>query len=313
MPANRSLKTTSVRANPAYDVTVPVTAYHIPPLTFTAHPLLSHSPSTPLRSFSPTSSTSELGSDSVAPCEEHIKRPPNAFILYRMEFSKKQKDSTTAGAVRERVVSQNAAAAWQALGTEGKKPYYEWANIAKAEHKRKYPNYKFMPKRKAVSTKAQNKKVPISHKTATTNNIDQLVSPLQASDIVAPSLDFVHPGFPTFSPIHDNAIYSTFAPTAASLASADWRTAWESGAFPPQLPTHTTLEALPPMPSISSNLFMSYQATMEQLPMNVTTSEQVASYEGFDLLDTADFGYSQYIQDLFSVAFEPSSFHPFTF
>ncbi|KAI8997009.1 hypothetical protein BDB01DRAFT_862821 [Pilobolus umbonatus] len=75
-----------------------------------------------------------------------IPRPLNCFLLYRLE---KQKEivAKCAGA-NHRDISKIIAKWWKEASDEEKKPFREQAKIAKLEHSKLYPDYKYMPKKK---------------------------------------------------------------------------------------------------------------------------------------------------------------------
>jgi hypothetical protein len=87
---------------------------------------------------------------STPPAEQHIPRPPNCFILFRAAYLKSIANSTSGdnGRQQQKDVSQEAAAAWNALSPEDKEPYKVQAEIAKAEHARMYPGWVYRPKMK---------------------------------------------------------------------------------------------------------------------------------------------------------------------
>lgn len=75
--------------------------------------------------------------------EEHIKRPPNAFICFRTHFY-----GTVVRVEKHNAnISQSAGKAWAALSAEKKAPHYAKAKFLKEEHKRKYPYWKYRPKK----------------------------------------------------------------------------------------------------------------------------------------------------------------------
>ena len=77
--------------------------------------------------------------------KDHIPRPPNAFILYRSELCKECPERNN------RHISQIAGVLWRNMSEEKKDFYRAQAAQALAEHKLKYPNYKFSPVAKGGS------------------------------------------------------------------------------------------------------------------------------------------------------------------
>ncbi|KAF8350341.1 hypothetical protein F5887DRAFT_297550 [Amanita rubescens] len=102
---------------------------------------LNTSPRTPPATV-PEQSYSESVS-SVPEEQGHIPRPRNAFIIFRSQFglSCKAREAHP----HQNFVSRGAAEAWNKLSDEEKHPYRLQADEEKREHRRKYPNYTYMP------------------------------------------------------------------------------------------------------------------------------------------------------------------------
>ncbi|KAI0072644.1 hypothetical protein K474DRAFT_1604724, partial [Panus rudis PR-1116 ss-1] len=68
----------------------------------------------------------------------HIRRPRNCFIIYladkRKELQGNQKD-----------VTQTVGAMWAKEEPEVRQHYARLADMERAEHKRKYPDYRYAP------------------------------------------------------------------------------------------------------------------------------------------------------------------------
>ncbi|CAH7686194.1 expressed protein [Phakopsora pachyrhizi] len=77
---------------------------------------------------------------------EKLPRPPNSWILYRSDKIVEMK-SLNLG-LAQSVLSKEIAAKWHNETSEVKKEYEKKAEIIKAEHAAKYPDYKYNPKRK---------------------------------------------------------------------------------------------------------------------------------------------------------------------
>ncbi|KDR72415.1 hypothetical protein GALMADRAFT_229167 [Galerina marginata CBS 339.88] len=82
--------------------------------------------------------------------ENHIPRPPNAFILFRSSFIKSQHVST-AVETNHSTLSKIIGLTWQSLPEEQRQVWHMKAKEALDEHKRKFPKYAFRP----VQTKAK--------------------------------------------------------------------------------------------------------------------------------------------------------------
>lgn len=82
--------------------------------------------------------------------ENHIPRPPNAFILFRSSFIKSQHVSTEVE-TNHSTLSKIIGLTWQNLPEEERQVWHLKAKEALDEHKRKFPKYAFRP----VQTKAK--------------------------------------------------------------------------------------------------------------------------------------------------------------
>ena len=82
--------------------------------------------------------------------DNHIPRPPNAFILFRSSFIKNQHVSTEVE-TNHSTLSKIIGLTWQNLPEEERQLWHSKAKEALEEHKRKFPKYAFRP----VQTKAK--------------------------------------------------------------------------------------------------------------------------------------------------------------
>ncbi|KAH9812119.1 hypothetical protein DFH28DRAFT_1130377 [Melampsora americana] len=90
-----------------------------------------------------------------------LPRPPNSWILYRSEKILEMKSMDLG--LAQSILSKEIAARWREEPSEVKKLYERKAEIIKAEHAAKHPDYKYNPKRhKKNVEKSQNKSTPIS-------------------------------------------------------------------------------------------------------------------------------------------------------
>ncbi|RPD63730.1 HMG-box [Lentinus tigrinus ALCF2SS1-6] len=83
----------------------------------------------------------------VAGKPEKIPRPPNAWIIYRTDRLNEWKDTRGPNdpPVKQADISRMIGTRWRFEADHVKLEYEKRAAIAKAEHKRKYPNYKYNP------------------------------------------------------------------------------------------------------------------------------------------------------------------------
>jgi hypothetical protein len=81
--------------------------------------------------------------------QQHIPRPRNAFIIFRVDFSAQWR--TTRGQKRgtaNATISKAAGETWRELGVQGQARYQRRAAIEKAEHKKQFPSYTYTPIKK---------------------------------------------------------------------------------------------------------------------------------------------------------------------
>ncbi|ETW80936.1 hypothetical protein HETIRDRAFT_476671, partial [Heterobasidion irregulare TC 32-1] len=130
-------------------------------------PLYTFLPPSPLSSYPPspllylpltvtlTSSEPMSGPTRTArPTGANPPRPPNAWILYRSDRLRAL-PPVAPGAPRrpQSEISKEIARMWKNEAEETKSEYERRAELAKAEHARQYPNYRFCPMKKADKDK----------------------------------------------------------------------------------------------------------------------------------------------------------------
>ncbi|KIK64538.1 hypothetical protein GYMLUDRAFT_416293 [Collybiopsis luxurians FD-317 M1] len=76
--------------------------------------------------------------------ENHIPRPPNAFILFRSSFIKSQHVSTEVE-TNHSTLSKIIGLTWQNLPEDERQVWHGKAKAALDDHKRKFPQYAFRP------------------------------------------------------------------------------------------------------------------------------------------------------------------------
>ena len=136
----------------------------VTPVTFTEEP-------SPIESAEPASSlfpsNSEGGAGPKKPghgkkkADDHIPRPPNAFILFRSSFIKSRHVSTEVE-TNHSTLSKIIGLTWQNMPHEERQIWHSKAKVAQAEHKRKFPDYAFRPshvKSKASANAGEKRKV----------------------------------------------------------------------------------------------------------------------------------------------------------
>ncbi|PBL02461.1 hypothetical protein ARMGADRAFT_255701 [Armillaria gallica] len=85
-----------------------------------------------------------------------IPRPPNAFILFRSDILKKIREKDPKNKTgKQRFLSRVAGEAWRRTIPEERQAFNKLAEEARADHLKKYPNYKFSPQRKGPRMKGR--------------------------------------------------------------------------------------------------------------------------------------------------------------
>ncbi|RGB30858.1 hypothetical protein C1646_744679 [Rhizophagus diaphanus] len=90
-----------------------------------------------------------------------VPRPPNAFIIYHRNKSKELAKFKSNGKSEsnERHPSKTVAEMWKEEPAEIKLQYQREADLALVEHKKKYPFYKYKPKKKDGKNKSKSQQV----------------------------------------------------------------------------------------------------------------------------------------------------------
>jgi hypothetical protein len=102
-------------------------------------------PSAPEPLFPPSESPSRSGpAHSKRKPDNHIPRPPNAFILFRSSFIKSQHVSTEVE-TNHSTLSKIIGLTWQNLPDTERQVWHAKAKAKLDEHKRKFPEYAFRP------------------------------------------------------------------------------------------------------------------------------------------------------------------------
>lgn len=83
-----------------------------------------------------------------------VPRPPNAFIVFRCEYSRvhaQEHREGDASPVAEKTLSKRAGEAWKKLSVAEQEPYKVRAELAREDHAKRYPNYRYKPRRRQGS------------------------------------------------------------------------------------------------------------------------------------------------------------------
>lgn len=133
----------------------------VTPITFYDPPSPEDPPSTGML-FPPTgevlSPTRARSGHAKKKPENHIPRPPNAFILFRSSFIKNQHVSSDVE-TNHSTLSKIIGLTWQNLPPEERQIWHAKAKIALEEHKRKFPQYTFRPLHTKGKGAAEKRKV----------------------------------------------------------------------------------------------------------------------------------------------------------
>ncbi|KAF8651835.1 hypothetical protein AX16_004635 [Volvariella volvacea WC 439] len=121
-------------------------APNLTPGTFNDPPPMVEVPSCESLLFPPAEDcpTTRRSGHSKKKPENHIPRPPNAFILFRSSFIKSQHVSNEVE-TNHSTLSKIIGLTWQNLPNEERQVWHAKAKIALEEHKRKFPQYAFRP------------------------------------------------------------------------------------------------------------------------------------------------------------------------
>ncbi|TFK21245.1 hypothetical protein FA15DRAFT_85434 [Coprinopsis marcescibilis] len=76
--------------------------------------------------------------------ENHIPRPPNAFILFRSSFIKSQHVSTSVE-TNHSTLSKIIGMTWKNMSEDERQVWHAKAKVEQEEHRRKFPKYAFRP------------------------------------------------------------------------------------------------------------------------------------------------------------------------
>ena len=143
-----------------YSLTLQCTSSSTPPPIFTR----TFSPDSPLRSSSPFTPEhkrrkSSCSSDLVERRpkkgdEDYVKRPENAFILFRRKCCEDRQQAEDVAALdgptkkqRQADLSKTISQQWKSLSVEERQFWEQMAKDKKKEHEQLYPNYVYRPQR----------------------------------------------------------------------------------------------------------------------------------------------------------------------
>ena len=122
--------------------------------------------STPTSNVQPAPEPQAKKSHARKQPEGHIRRPRNAFILFRCDFVA-QKKIPASVEPDHRNISRIVGRIWRAMSDEDRRPWIEEAKREREKHKRLYPQYRYSPSSAATAAatsalkekRAQNRKI----------------------------------------------------------------------------------------------------------------------------------------------------------
>ncbi|PFH47764.1 hypothetical protein AMATHDRAFT_123355, partial [Amanita thiersii Skay4041] len=142
-------------ANVSFADTITPTSFEVPssPLSDDSMPPLIELPPAEFHLFTPMSEPGfKRAPHSKKKPENHIPRPPNAFILFRSSFIKSQ--HVSAGVeTNHSTLSKIIGMTWQNLPEDERQAWHAKAKIALDEHRRRFPKYTFRPTQNKVRCK----------------------------------------------------------------------------------------------------------------------------------------------------------------
>lgn len=115
----------------------------------------------------------------------HIKRPMNAFMIWSR--IKRKEISKVHPKMHNSEISKKLGIQWkQQLSEKDKEPFQEEAKRVSAEHKQKYPNYKYKPRKKVNRQRQQRQRRPLTSNSAPASSdissMQRSLMPSAASD-----------------------------------------------------------------------------------------------------------------------------------
>ncbi|KAF5311069.1 hypothetical protein D9619_007656 [Psilocybe cf. subviscida] len=272
-PSNSPFEPDHVRSFPATCTldstlsTLPSPSTSTPPpslFTRTLTPIVTDSPVTPTTPASKRRKSTSSGS--VDPAErrpkkgdeDYVKRPENAFILFRRQCCEDRQallDGEPAGGVaakkqRQADLSKTISQQWKSLSAGERKIWEDKAALKKREHEQLHPGYVYRPQRaKDKDGRARNKKNSIAGAIASSSTAGSETGPAKKHEFEAESLTFTIPmlrapgsrsaSMPTPPPYQTIQVpnvygFNTSCPTSPSLMPMISRRSAYPGFQPPQ-------------------------------------------------------------------------------
>lgn len=88
----------------------------------------------------------------------HVKRPMNSFMIWAKVMRRKFAEENPK--LHNAEISKMLGKAWNELTTKDKRPFVEKAERLRIIHMKKYPNYRYTPRRRARERRINNQRIP---------------------------------------------------------------------------------------------------------------------------------------------------------
>lgn len=146
-----------------------------------------------------------------------IPRPQNSWMLFRKNFSKGLKNANISMTVGNSSIF--ASNHWQSLSKKEKTFWFDLAKIAKQIHRKKYPNYKFIPvKNQEKMLQMRDSNLEIENSTEITQNIVESTS--EVCENIQESIDSYYEIDDTSNFMQD-IIYTSSASSEINISNSE--------------------------------------------------------------------------------------------
>ncbi|KAL0951993.1 hypothetical protein HGRIS_008647 [Hohenbuehelia grisea] len=247
------------------------------------------------------STSSRRPAHSKKKSENHIPRPPNAFILFRSSFIKQQ-HVTTEVETNHSTLSKIIGITWRELPEQERQIWHNKARMALDEHKRKFPQYAFRPshfKGKGGSDKRKVREVGPKDLKRCTKIAELLVEGKKGPELHAAILEFDKTHVPevvtrfeapiterayrrsSSAPIPDSESNRSFLPKSPILSSIRRAASSQPTRESSPVPMGSDFEGLP-LELSTSQPYAPFAAEEDSFATFASPSQQESTFPGFD-------------------------------